>query len=205
LEEALKDPQNEHFIFVSGSCIPLKSFDYTYAYLKPAYSYFSMCPKECCFPRSDHALSYIDKKYIQKSHQWCILNRKHARLMTETHDYLEWFVNIPDEHCYITNLYVHELEHELVLSTDTHADTTFTNWQEDGLKNYDSISEKELDRLFKSKHLFGRKFNPECNLSTLQVSLSKRQVGRSFHLLIMVCILLFVVMLSITLWQKESG
>ena len=30
LKEALKDPSNQSFIFLSNSCIPLKSFDYIY-------------------------------------------------------------------------------------------------------------------------------------------------------------------------------
>ena len=30
LEEALKDPSNQHFIFLSNSCIPIKSFNYVY-------------------------------------------------------------------------------------------------------------------------------------------------------------------------------
>lgn len=154
LEEALKDRQNEHFIFLSESCIPLKHFDYTYAYLNPKYSYFSIGPKEQCFPRSDHALSYVDKKYIQKSYQ-CILNVNHALLMTKTLDYLDWFISFPDEHCYITKLYAHALDNELVLS----------NWDGE-LKNYDIISEDELTQLSKN-HLFGRKFNKECDLSKL--------------------------------------
>ena len=30
LEEGLKDPDNSHFILLTGSCIPVKSFDYIY-------------------------------------------------------------------------------------------------------------------------------------------------------------------------------
>ena len=170
LEEALKDPENAHFIFVSGTCIPLSHFDYTYAYLKPKYSYFSNCPQEDCFPRSQHALSYIDKKYIHKSYQWCILNRKHAKIMVEDKDYLEWFKVCPDEHSYITKLHVLSLEQELVLTLNTkNVETTFTNWEGgySSPKTYESISEEELNTLLKKKHLFGRKFNKECDFSKL--------------------------------------
>ena len=169
LEEALKDPENEHFIFVSGSCIPLKHFDYTYAYLKKKYSYFSIVPQEQCFPRCDHALSFIDRRFIQKSHQWCILNKKHAQLMVdkEKQEYLEWFISFPDEHCYITNLYVHSLENEIIVNMNKNTETTFANWDGGALKNYDSISQEELAALLKKNYLFGRKFNKECDLSTL--------------------------------------
>ena len=40
IKEALKDPKNTHFIFLSGSCIPLKSFNYLYDHLEPKHSYF---------------------------------------------------------------------------------------------------------------------------------------------------------------------
>jgi hypothetical protein len=30
LEEALKDENNQHFIFLSNSCVPLKNFEYIY-------------------------------------------------------------------------------------------------------------------------------------------------------------------------------
>jgi len=168
LEEALKDKKNAHFIFVSGTCIPLSHFDYTYAYLNPKFSYFSNCHKEECFPRSENALNYIDKKYINKSHQWCILNRKHAQIMVGEKEYLEWFTICPDEHSYITNLYVHSLEHELILTLNSkNVNTTFTNWTKEGLMNYTSISEDELTKLLNKKHLFGRKFNKECDFSNL--------------------------------------
>lgn len=190
LEEALKDKKNAHFIFVSGTCIPLSHFDYTYAYLKPNYSYFSNLPQEDSFPRSEQALSYIDKKYIHKCHQWCILNRKHAQIMVEETDYLEWFNVCPDEHSYITKLYVLSLERELVLTLNTkNVETTFTNWDKAiGIpKNYDSISEEELNMILKEKHLFGRKFNKECDFSKLYYK-------SPFHSFLYNSILLFLIL-----------
>jgi len=205
LKEALKDPKNENIIFVSGSCIPLKHFDYTYAYLNPKKSYFSICPKEQCFPRCDHALTYIDKKYIQKSHQWCILNRKHAQLMLDKQDYLQWFVVCPDEHCYITNLYVHHLEHELILTDTNHVETTFANWDSGGLKNYNSISEDELIKLMTKNYLFGRKFNKGCDLSKLEWT------SPFYNFLYGTLMLCLIILLSILLiyciqykWKKAS-
>jgi len=166
LQEALKDKKNEHFIFLSGSCIPLKHFEVIYHRLHPSYSYFSNCPEDQLFPRCDHALNYIDKKYVQKASQWCILNRKHATLLIKNTDYLDWFDIVPDEHAYITKLYVDGLKHELVLTLNTqNVATTFANWEDSMLKNYSSISQNELNGLLASGHLFGRKFNKECDLS----------------------------------------
>ena len=111
LNEALKYPSNEHFILVSGSCIPVKSFNYIYETLNPEYSYFAKVSQTGCFPRCNTVLKYIDKKYIYKTSQWCILNRKHASLMTTNRGYLKWcsMIFASDEHCYITNIMYNNL------------------------------------------------------------------------------------------------
>lgn len=193
LKEALQDSQNEHFIFVSGSCIPLKHFDTVYSRLDPSFSYFSDSPQSSCFPRCNHALNYLDKKFIHKSSQWCILNKKHATLMLEKPDYLEWFDVVPDEHCYLTNLYVHSLEHELVLTLNTtNVATTFTHWDDSGLKNYSSISQDELTKLLTKDYLFGRKFNKECDLSHLELKNPRYELWLG--------ILMFVVIVLLSLF-----
>ena len=176
LKEALKDKNNQHFIFISNSCIPLKCFNHIYQKLDPNYSYFNIYPKSKCFPRCNKTLKFINKKYIQKASQWCILNRKHTKLMLNTKEYLKWFdypESCPDEHGYITNLYYYGLENEIKATYNSVNDaTTFANWQSstmgykylsnNKLKNYKSISEKELLYLLNSKCFFGRKFNREC-------------------------------------------
>lgn len=170
LQAARKDPENQHFIFLSGSCIPLKNFDELYHSLNTNYSYFNMSPQSHCFPRCNPTLQFIDKKYIQKASQWCILSRKHMELMIGQTDYTTWFdypCTVPDEHCYITNIFQHHLENELITTPNIAKDaTTFTNWEgmdykypsDTGLKNYDDISDEELLYLLKSKSFFGRKF-----------------------------------------------
>ncbi len=174
LEEALKDNDNQHFIFISNSCVPLKPFEYVYDNLNEKYSYFNIQPQSQCFPKCNNTLNFIDKKFIQKSSQWCILNRKHARLMLEKIDYIQWFnysSTIPDEHCYITNIFYNNLVNEIITTPNLpNGATTFTNWEGmnykypsyRGLKNYSYITEDELSYLLDSKSLFGRKFNREC-------------------------------------------
>lgn len=175
LEEALKDINNKHFIFISNSCIPFKSFDYVYDFLKEDYSYFNITQQYECFPRCNETLKFIDKKYIQKAGQWCILNRKHSELITNNKEYIKWFnysSTVPDEHCYITYLYFRSLENEIISTPNLANDaTTFTNWKgmkykypsKNGLKNYISITNEEINYLLNSKCLFGRKFTIKCN------------------------------------------
>ena len=172
LREALHDNENKHFIFLSNSCIPFKSFDYIYTNLNEDYSYFNISPHSQCFPRCNDILNFIDKKYVQKASQWCILNRSHTEIMLKKNEYLKWFSNTTasDEHCYITNIFYNNLENEIIIPLVTNDATTFTNWygmdykypSDKSLKNYQYISNEELLYLLNSKCFFGRKFNVNC-------------------------------------------
>jgi hypothetical protein len=173
LEEALKDENNEHFIFLSNSCVPFKNFEFIYDNLSIDKSYFNITPQEHCFPRCDYLLNYIDKKCIQKASQWCILNRKHSNVMIHYTQYNELYKDIyaPDEICYITNIFINNLQEEIITTPNlANEATTFTNWQGmkykfpsyRGLKNYTYITKEEIFYLINSKCFFGRKFNKEC-------------------------------------------
>jgi hypothetical protein len=184
LKEALKDAKNTHFIFLSGSCIPLKSFEYLYHHLDTVYSYFHVADPDDCFPDCEVALQYIPKRHIKKASQWSILNRKHGALLVGSdssdppNTYLRWFEDTyaPDELCYISYLsyvYNQSLDVEIIATSydsPPEVATTFANWEdmnytfvsERELKNYKSISEEELEHLLRSKSLFGRKFKPSC-------------------------------------------
>jgi hypothetical protein len=184
LEEALKDPKNEHFIFLSNSCVPVKTFQFIYDYLDTKYSYFNKDPtkKDRCTQTHVH----VDPKHIQKASQWSILNKKHATILSEKTEYIPWFeydnqTCIADEHAYITYLFSQDLEKELKITDNIAIDaTTFTNWADMdykfhskennstyGLKNYKKISEEELKYITQSKSLFARKFDGDCDLTLL--------------------------------------
>ena len=194
LEIALEDVNNTNFIFVSGACIPLKSFQYIYESIDSKYSYFHIADPEDSLEDCKDTLNYINKKYINKASQWCILNRKHSLLLVYgakfnkylfdkkyTTNYLVWFNNsyAPDELCYITYLsfiYKDKLDKEIIATyynEPPEIATTFANWEgmkykyvsEKELKNYISISEKELKHLLYSTCFFGRKFKPSASLS----------------------------------------
>jgi hypothetical protein len=192
IKDALKDKSNKHFIFLSGSCIPLKSFNYIYNNLDVKYSYFHIADPDDCFPDCEVALKYIPKIHINKASQWCILNRPHSELLIKgaentdiANNYLIWFKDTyaPDELCYISYLsYIFNKNNSNLLSkeiistsytSEPEVATTFANWEdmnykyasERELKNYKNISEEELTHLLRSKSLFGRKFKPSCYYS----------------------------------------
>jgi hypothetical protein len=120
-------------------------------------------------------LKHVNRQNIQKASQWCILNKKHSNLMLseESSNHINLYKNIcaPDEHCYITIIFINNLQHELITTLCSSNDaTTFTNWKgsnyifpsTSGLKNYDSVSDAEINHLLNSKCFFGRKFNRDC-------------------------------------------
>lgn len=178
LKEALKDPLNQHFIWLSGACIPIKSFNYVYNYLDAGKSYYNIMLDKQVFPRANYALNYIEKNKIKKANMASIINRKHAELFVNNEDNIKkWFKNINnvDEHAYISLLYHYNLENELILTDNLAAGAIiFAQWSD--MENYKifnkSIKEndytykyicsEELEYLINSNSLFARKFLPEC-------------------------------------------
>lgn len=180
LNEALTDDDNQHFIWLSDSCIPLKKFDTVYNFLDSEKSYFNIAPDEQVFPRANNALKYIKKENIKKASMASIINRKHAQLfVNNTKNINLWFkdINVPDEIVYITLLHHYNLENELVLTPNIAAGAIiFAQWSD--MKNYKTfknskkikvtpytyeyICPEELNYLIKSKSLFARKFIKGC-------------------------------------------
>ena len=79
--DALKDEENERFIFLSQSCLPVKSFDrIERAIYRTDKSFFNERPKE--FARRYRIIETLFGAHeVYKQSAWCILNRKHAALM----------------------------------------------------------------------------------------------------------------------------
>ena len=180
LKEALKDSDNQHFIWLSQSCIPIKSFDYIINNLDVNKSYFNIAPDKQVFPRADPILKYIKKQYIKKASMPCVLNKKHANLIIKNEEKIDnWFKDVSnvDEIVYITLLHYLKEINNLILTPNLSADAViFTGWPDmDNYKNfekseltnnqpncYSNICDEELDYLIKSKSLFARKFEDNC-------------------------------------------
>jgi len=178
LKEALKDEMNQHFVWLSDSCIPIKSFDYIYNYLDTNKSYFNIAPDSQVFPRGEPVLKYIDRTNIKKANMASVINRKHAELFVNNDENISnWFkdINNVDEIVYITLLFHNNLQNELVLTPNIAVGAIiFASWSD--MKNYkvfnnskktndytyNYICPEELDYLVKSKSLFARKFNKKC-------------------------------------------
>ncbi|CAO2833196.1 unnamed protein product [Amaranthus hypochondriacus] len=82
LENALTDPANERFVFLSDSCIPLYNFSYTYDYIMSTSTSFVDSfadTKEGRYnPKMDPV---IPVNNWRKGSQWVVLNRNHAEVI----------------------------------------------------------------------------------------------------------------------------
>ena len=169
-------------ISLSQACIPLKSFIYIYDFLiKDNYGYFNIAPQLTCFPNCNNLLNFYIKNNINKSSNWFILNKNICNIVINynksqiNNEYKDIYA--PEEHYYITMIYHNNLQKEILTTPNLSNDAiTFTNWHDmnykysslSGLKNYSNISEEELQYLFNSKCLFGRKFNIDFTTSLIE-------------------------------------
>ncbi|CAL0333034.1 unnamed protein product [Lupinus luteus] len=82
LASALSDPDNEHFVLLSESCIPVRRFDFVYNYLLLTNvsfidSYVDPGPHGNG-RYIEHMLPEVEKKDFRKGSQWLTMKRQHA-------------------------------------------------------------------------------------------------------------------------------
>ena len=160
-KEAIKDENVEYCILLSGSCIPVKSFDYVYETL------LSSNGKSISNVMGSGKLGLGDsiipivKKLISKHEQWIILNRKHCEYVLKNSSRLRFIFkrngcHPPDELWFNTLMKVDRLDKEIIYKK-----TTLTTWPKQRInhpKTYESISDEELNTILKGEFLFARKF-----------------------------------------------
>lgn len=95
LEVALKQAENQWFVFMSGSCLPIKRLTVLYDFLASSkLSFFDTG----CYPEPQMTAEFLNKwigewnrSYLnynflkfKKHSQWCILNRMDAEILVDT-------------------------------------------------------------------------------------------------------------------------
>ncbi|KAF3452720.1 hypothetical protein FNV43_RR03153 [Rhamnella rubrinervis] len=95
LADALHDPDNQHFVLLSESCVPLYSFDYIYNHLINTNISFVdsfQDPGPHGNGRySEHMLPEIEKKDFRKGAQWFSMKRQHAVVVLADYLYYSKF------------------------------------------------------------------------------------------------------------------
>lgn len=82
LQNALEDPLNDRFVFLSDSCIPLYDFNYTYEYIMSTSTSFVDSfadTKEGRYNPKMHPVIPVEN--WRKGSQWVVLTRKHAEIV----------------------------------------------------------------------------------------------------------------------------
>ena len=185
------DDGNYKIISLSQSCVPLKSFDYIYNFCtNDDFCHLNTTVNQRGAHRAYSLTNYnIDKKFIHKSANWFILNRKITKIVTDISndiiDKLYSSIKSAEEHYYITTIYLNNLQNECKLYPNLALGPTFANWHDmkykfnnplthRNLKNYKKISEEELNYLCKSNPLplFGRKFLQNCMVTPNNIPLT---------------------------------
>ncbi|KAK5773104.1 hypothetical protein PVK06_049408 [Gossypium arboreum] len=82
LARALLDPDNQQFVLLSESCIPLQNFDYVYNYLMLTNvsfidSFVDLGPHGSG-RYSEHMMPEVEKDHFRKGSQWFSMKRQHA-------------------------------------------------------------------------------------------------------------------------------
>lgn len=193
IKELLKDPKVDRICFISGNCIPIRSFNNTIKILeKSNKSIFTLFNMTVRFPRFEALLNHgVHPDDVGFHHQWCVIRRDHAQLLVDKYDeYIEWFAEIhaPDECAIMTVLQHYKVPKDQlklvsclkkVNEEDGMQGTTFTQWHDinyryhlsvDKLsvsspKAYTNISYEELMHIInRSNCIFARKFTNDTKV-----------------------------------------
>ncbi|KAK1269050.1 hypothetical protein QJS04_geneDACA013970 [Acorus gramineus] len=139
LANALQDPDNQHFILLSDSCVPLHDFDYVYRYLMEANMSFIDCfddPGPHGTGRySEHMLPEIEEKDFRKGAQWFTMMRKHALLVLSDNLYYTKFKlyckpGMEGKNCYADEHYLPTLFNMVDPTRIANWSVTHVDWSE---------------------------------------------------------------------------
>ncbi|XP_010913756.2 glycosyltransferase BC10 isoform X1 [Elaeis guineensis] len=139
LANALQDTDNQRFVLLSDSCIPLHDFDYVYNYLMGTNISFIDCfqdPGPHGNGRySKHMLPEVEERDFRKGAQWFSVKRQHALLILADSLYYTKFKlyckpNMDGRHCYADEHYLPTLFHMVDPSGIANWSTTHVDWSE---------------------------------------------------------------------------
>ncbi|XP_024966386.1 uncharacterized protein LOC112506509 [Cynara cardunculus var. scolymus] len=139
LTNALEDPDNQQFVLLSDSCVPLHNFDYVYNYLILTNVSFLDCfddPGPHGGGRySEHMLPEVEYKDFRKGSQWFTLKRQHAILVMADSLYYRKFrlycrPGMDGIHCYPDEHYLPTLFHMVESGGIANWSVTYVDWSE---------------------------------------------------------------------------
>lgn len=186
--EAVKDPEVQKVVLLSGDSIPLYKFDVVYNKLcRDDKGYLRQIAQSVVVPITDkrvHTAAWpSDKPWVGKfNSQWVVLNRTHVQMLQDNWPMLQRVfkdANIPDEYLYFTFFNgfgcigtFHNASHMHV----SHSKKVFPCG-----RNHHSVpltyhrqnfTPQEVDKLYRSGHLFLRKV---CSTTNVHMDWNKKR------------------------------
>lgn len=141
LMNALQDPDNQHFVLLSDSCVPLQPFDYVYNYLIFTNVSFIDCyddpgPHGAGGRYTEPMLPEIEYKYFRKGSQWFTMTRRHALIIMADSLYYKKFrlycrPGMPEgRNCYADEHYFQTLFYMVDPAGISNWSVTYVDWSE---------------------------------------------------------------------------
>jgi len=139
ITNALQDPDNQHFVLLSESCIPVRSFDFVYDYLLGSNVSFVDCFDDPGpHGRGRYTSPFLPEIRVEewrKGSQWFTVKRQHALLLIADYVYYSKFKQIcrsgaETHNCYPDEHYVQTFLHMIDSSGITNWSVTHVDWSE---------------------------------------------------------------------------
>ncbi|XP_012076317.1 glycosyltransferase BC10 [Jatropha curcas] len=139
LAHALADPDNQQFVLLSDSCVPLHNFDYVYNYLMfTNISYidsFEDLGPHGSGRYSERMMPEVDKRDFRKGSQWFSMKRQHAIIIMSDFLYYTKFrlfckPNMDGRNCYADEHYLSTLFHMIDPNGIAKWSVTHVDWSQ---------------------------------------------------------------------------
>ncbi|GLT76679.1 hypothetical protein SLA2020_483240 [Shorea laevis] len=139
LAHALVDPDNQHFVLLSDSCVPLHNFDYIYNYL----IFTNVSFIESFIDNgphgngrySEHMMPEVEKTDFRRGSQWFSMKRQHAIIIMADSLYYTKFrlyckPNMDGRNCYADEHYLPTFFHMIDPGGIANRSVTNVDWSE---------------------------------------------------------------------------
>ncbi|GMI89528.1 hypothetical protein like AT4G31350 [Hibiscus trionum] len=139
LAQSLLDPDNQQFVLLSDSCVPLHNFDYVYNYLMLTNVSFI----DCFVDHGPHGTGRysermrpeVEKNAFQKGSQWFTMKRQHALVVMADNLYYRKFKNyckpnMDGRNCYADEHYLPTLFNLIDPGGIANRSVTYVDWSE---------------------------------------------------------------------------
>ncbi|XP_022730698.1 uncharacterized protein LOC111285482 isoform X1 [Durio zibethinus] len=139
LAHSLLDPDNQHFVLLSESCVPLHNFDYVYNYLMLTNVSFIDCFTDLgphgTGRYSEHMMPEVEKNNFRKGSQWFSMKRQHAIIVMADSLYYTKFrlyckPNMDGRNCYADEHYLPTFFNMIDPGGIANRSVTYVDWSE---------------------------------------------------------------------------